>query len=292
MSTLTKPQVLAIDGGGTHCRFVVDLAGERHECDGGMANVSTDFDGSVAGLKAGIATVAERAGLTGEQVYALPAFVGLAGVTGPSIVGKLRSALSFRSARFADDRPAALRGALGERQGVIAHCGTGSFFAAAVDGQTRFAGGWGPILGDEASAQWMGKRLLAATLQVVDGFQPASALTDAVLSQFGDAAGIVRFAGTADPQSLGALAPMVTDRIVDQDPTALSLMHDASAAVAENLRWIGWSPGLTICLTGGIAPCYKPFLPEEMQVDVSVPDAEPIDGALALARDHAGEVAP
>ena len=45
----------------------------------------------------------------------------------------------------------ALRGALGEKDGIVVHCGIGSFAASRIDGKSRFAGGWGPVLGDEVT---------------------------------------------------------------------------------------------------------------------------------------------
>ena len=46
----------------------------------------------------------------------------------------------------------------------------------------------------------------------------------------------------------------------------------------------------TICLTGGISPYYAPYLPEEMQAAVAEPAAEPLIGAVALARAFAEEL--
>ncbi len=291
MSKTANTPILAIDGGGTHCRFAIEKDGVRFGHDGGMANVSTDFDGSVTGLKDGLAAVAARAGLSEEEVSSLPAFVGLAGVTGPAIVERLEAALPLRYAQYRDDRPSALRGALGGGDGVIVHCGTGSFFAASISGQVRLAGGWGSVLGDEASAQWLGKRLLAMTLDVVDGFRSGTPLTRAVLDRFGDSAGIVRFAGSADPKALGSLAPLVTDHAAQGDQSANDLMTLGADYIARTVIRMGWTPGLTICLTGGVAPHFAPFLPPEMQSSVQPPAGSPLDGALSLARDHARSLA-
>lgn len=287
MTLSARIPALAIDGGGSRCRFLLVKDGVRHTADGGSANVSSDFDGAVDVLRNGVSAIAARAGLTETQVFGLPAFVGLAGVTGPAMIARLKDALHFTDAIFADDRPAALRGALGAREGAIAHCGTGSFFAAEIDGTRRLAGGWGPVLGDEASAQWVGRRLLTRTLDHVDGVHPGSPLTETVLARFGDAAGIVRFAADADPAAFGALAPLVTDAAALDDPTALLVMEEAAAQVAEGLTRIGWRPGLTVCLTGGIGPHYARYLPGEIQACLRPPKAEPIEGAIALALEHA-----
>lgn len=288
MSTAATSPVLAIDGGGTRCRVAFCDGGDVVSVETGSANVSTDFDAAVREIVAGIGGLTERLGLS---VEALPAFVGLAGVTGPTIADRLRAALPFRRARIADDRPAALRGALGRRNGVIAHCGTGSFFAAQRDGAMRFAGGWGPVLGDEASAQWVGRAALRLTLESVDGRRDGTPLTQKLLADFGDPAGVVRFAGAARPADFGALAPLVTDHAAQGDAVAVEIMRLGASEIARALPHLGWSPGKAICLTGGIGPRYAAWLPEALHADLAAPEGEPLDGALSLARDFSAEIA-
>lgn len=288
--TMTDTQdtlLLAIDGGGTQSRFVIELQGKRFEATDGAANVSTNFEASEAAISDGIRALAAESGLSEDAILGAPAFIGLAGVTGPAMVARLTEALPFRNATYADDRPAALRGALGDRSGVVAHCGTGSFFASRIDGAQRFAGGWGARLGDEASAQWIGRYLLSATLHTVDGFREPSDLTAAVLEKFGDAPAIVRFAGAADPAAFGSLAPMVTEFAAEDDPTAQDLLAAGASHIAESATQLGWRPGLTLCLTGGIGAAYAPYLPSEMQKDLAAAKGSTVDGALAMAREYA-----
>ena len=284
-----KPSLsfLAVDGGGTRCRVVLVADGGRHDWEGGGANVSSDFEGATQVLLAGVHALSGRSGITSEDVFAMPAYLGLAGVTGAAMVQRLEAALPFTDAVYSDDRPTALRGALGQRDGAVAHCGTGSFFATRIGGEHRFAGGWGPVLGDEASAQWLGRRLLAATLETVDRDSGGTPLTESILKRFGDAAGIIRFAGTAGPEDFGGLAPLVTESVARDDPTGCSIMQHAAAHVEYSVTKIGWRPGLSLCLTGGLGPHYASFLPEELQAHLAPPEAEPIEGAVALAHEHA-----
>ena len=281
--------VLAVDGGGTRCRVAFARGLEIVTVETGAANVSTDFDGAVSEILRALDMVTAE---TDQSIHALgrvPAFVGLAGVTGPEMAERLRAALPFLHVDIRDDRPAALRGALGAEDGVIAHCGTGSFLAAQSRGEMRFAGGWGPVLGDEASAQWIGRRALGLTLQAVDGRFDETGLSAHFLSEFGDAAGIVRFAGGATPPELGALAPIVTDRAASGDALAVRVMQDGANDLVRAIPDIGWQPGQRICLTGGIGPQFARYLPKTQQAHITDPVGEPLDGALALARDLAEE---
>ena len=284
-------RVMAIDGGGTRCRLALRTGRDVVSVETGSANVSTDFAGGVRQIIKGIDALAAKVGESAEALSALPAFVGLAGVTGPEITQRLRQALPFAHLLIKDDRPAALRGALGERDGVIAHCGTGSFFGSRIAGMMRFSGGWGSVLGDEASAQWIGRAALKATLRAVDGRLKPSGLSQMLLDRLDGAAGIVRFAGSADPKDFGALAPLVTAQAAAGDALGRRIMAEGATDIAQSLPAIGWAPGLTICLTGGIGPHFEPYLPAAMQADVSASVGEPLAGALLLAGEFAREIA-
>ncbi|MEM1078877.1 MAG: BadF/BadG/BcrA/BcrD ATPase family protein [Pseudomonadota bacterium] len=289
-SGITK--VLAIDGGGTRCRVALDTDGTVTTVETGSANVSTDFTGGVAQILAGLRALSEMLDVDTDALTELPTFVGLAGVTGPEIIARLQSALPFANIRISDDRPAALRGALGRRDGVIAHCGTGSFYGSQIRGQMRVSGGWGPVLGDEASAQWIGRAALARTLETVDGRVETSGLAEALLEQHGGAAGIVRFAGIAQPAEFGSLAPLVSARAQIGDALARCVMQSGADEIARSLPLIGWVPGQKICLTGGVGPQFAPYLPEAMRTVLEEAAGTPLSGALSLAKDLAQGTTP
>ncbi len=274
---------MAVDGGGTRCRVACRIGDTFHSVETGAANVSTDFDGALVQIKAGIEDLAGVLGVKVRDMIKWPAFVGLAGVTDARMADRLRAALGLTNARIEDDRPAALRGALGAQDGVIAHCGTGSFLAAQQDGVMRFAGGWGSVLGDEASAQWVGRRALSAALCAYDGTQVDTGLTQKLLADLHGPAGIVRFAGAATPAQFGALAPDVTAAARSGDQVAQLIMRAGADYIAGIAKQLGWQAGKAICLTGGIAMQYADYLPTDMQSAIRPPLGEPLTGALALA---------
>ncbi|MCH2095483.1 MAG: ATPase [Rhodobacteraceae bacterium] len=281
---------LAVDGGGTRCRIAL-VGGEMPLVAGaGSVNVSTDFAGATAELLRGFQDLAMQAGGTLDDLSPVPAYIGLAGVTGPELAERLAEGLPLVHVRIEDDRLAALRGALGRSDGVVAHCGTGSFVASRRAGQVRLAGGWGPVLGDEASAQWVGRQALARTLDAVDGFLVETELSRGLLSKFGSAAEIVAFAGAASPADLGALAVMVTDNAAAGDGIAVAILQNAAEDVVTACKRLGWTSGMPICLTGGIGPFYRPYLPADMQQDVMPPKGEPLAGAIALAEEFRKEI--
>ncbi|MBO9411152.1 MULTISPECIES: BadF/BadG/BcrA/BcrD ATPase family protein [unclassified Ruegeria] len=280
---------LAVDGGGTRCRVAAEVDGVVHSVETGAANVSTDFEGGVRQIAAGLSELAAGLDTSVAELVRWPAFIGLAGVTGDSVADRLRVALDMPNARIEDDRPAAVRGALGSSDGLIAHCGTGSFLAVQINGDIRLAGGWGPILGDEASAQWVGRRALSEVLNTEDQIQAKSSLTQAFSNQFGGVAGIVEFAGQAAPGAFGALAPQVTAAAADGDQVARQVMQAGADYIGGMAKRLGWKAGLTLCLTGGIGPHYADYLPADMQAALRPAQGEPLIGALALAKEDAHE---
>ena len=114
------------------------------------------------------------------------------------------------------DAQAALLGALSGRPGVLLLSGTGSI-AVGRDAGDRWAraGGFGPLLGDEGSAFWLGREWLRATTQGED-FMPVRAL---VLSP--------------DPvRRIAALAPGVLRRARVGDRRARRVVRDGEEHLA------------------------------------------------------------
>lgn len=281
--------VIAVDGGGTRCRLVLDGAGARVAVEAGPANVTTDFDAAIGAVRAGLAALAAKAGMSAGDLAAIPAYLGLAGAADGALCGRVAAALPFARVRVEEDRAAALQGALGHRDGAIAHCGTGSFFGLRRGGTTVFVGGWGAKLGDEASSFWVGREALIGALAAVDGLRPKSPLADALVSRWGSPAGLVAFAADAGTEAIGALAPEVAEAAERGDGLGHDVLSRGAAHVAAMLDFLGWRPGLPICFTGGFAPRYGAFLPGRMRAALVAAEAAPIEGAVALARAFAAE---
>ena len=90
----------------------------------------------------------------------LHAVLGLAGANVPEAAARLAAELPFAAARIETDAFVALKGALGDGDGIVAAIGTGSVFGVQRGGTVRMIGGWGFLLGDQGSGAWIGRRLL------------------------------------------------------------------------------------------------------------------------------------
>lgn len=283
--------IIAVDGGGTRCRFLIEGQGQRHAVELGSANVTTGFATATAVLREGIAALAAAAGLSEAALRATPAFIGLAGVKGESMIARVAGALPLDHVRVDEDRPAAIRGALGARIGAVAHCGTGSFLGRQAPDGLRVLGGWGTVLGDEASAYWVGRQLLSAAVNAEDSIVPRTGVIEGLSDIFEGPQAIVSFAFEAPPREVAALAQRVTHAAAGGDPVARQILQEGAAYLMRSLAHLGWQPGEPLCFTGGIGPHYTDYLPPEARGSIAAPEGSTMDGALALARDFSKALA-
>ena len=275
---------LGLDGGGTGCRAaVVDAAGAvLGQAEAGPANIASDPDMALANiLKVARLSLAAAVG-EGRVEAELPnliAGMGLAGANAEGAVGRLTARLPF-VARVETDAFAAVKGALGTQDGVVAALGTGSVFARQVAGKIRQIGGWGLVLGDEGSGAWLGRALLAQGLRAVDGFRPMTPLLRAVIDDHGGPAGVVTFAQDARPADFAALAPRL---LAGDDPAAVELLAQAKADVTRFIAILQSDPPLPVVFLGGLGQILAARLAGRWQILSA--RGTVLDGALQIARE-------
>lgn len=279
--------LIGVDGGGTTCRVALVSDGRRFEVTLGAANAALDRDGAIATVISGIRQLHAQAGLDGHAMNGARAHVALAGILsaaeGRAVAARLKKGLGMRHVSVSEDQVAMVTGALGDGDGAVVGIGTGSFLARQSGGTMRRIGGWGLVLGDDASGAWLGRGLLAATLQAQDGLLAGSRLCDAMLRRFGDAPGISAFAATASPAGFGALAPLIAASAQNGDAVAGRLMRDGAGYILRGLAALGRARGEKVILTGGMGSAFEPWLTQDVRTDVCPPLGSALDGALQLA---------
>jgi len=279
--------LIGVDGGGTSCRVALLCGQLRCEVTLGRANATTDRLAAIATVQSGIDQVISGAGINAETLASSYAHVALAGVLLDEDAQEVAAGLRLARVTVSDDRVSTVAGALGAHTGVVAGIGTGSFLARQSGGKIQFIGGWGLALGDEASGAWLGKGLLTATLHSVDGLGQSSEMTVECLRRFGNAAKIVAFANTAEPGDIAELAPCVVAAAKNGDVVGEMLMQRGADYIANGVKQLGWASGETVCLTGGVAAAYTPWLPRDLVANIRSARGSALDGALQLAADAA-----
>ncbi|HUF35323.1 MAG TPA: BadF/BadG/BcrA/BcrD ATPase family protein [Gemmatimonadales bacterium] len=215
---------------------------------------------------ASAATIAEvvRRALAGTgRLHGDVLVVGAAGAGRDPERDELRK--SLRAESLADrvmvttDIEIALAGAFAEGPGLVVSAGTGSISVGRDrNGQRARIGGYGWQMGDEGSGYAIGRAALGAVSRAHDGRSPRTALTDRVLAatRSADFDALVRWAATASPAEIAALAPHVLEVAATGDPLAQGILDYAARELCQLaiclLPLMEVEPPLGVALTGGL----------------------------------------
>ena len=272
---------LGIDGGGSGCRAVAaDAAGVVVGSGrAGSANIVTDPEGARASIVA-----AATEALAGAAPQTAHAVLGLAGANLTDFVAPLVARLPFASSRVVSDAVIAARGALGLADGITATLGTGSVFACQRAGTVTVIGGWGFVLGDEASGAWMGRALLARALRARDGLELPSPLLTEVTGEVRGAEALVAFARDATPADFARYAPRVVAaaEAPGGDGGAEAILAEADLWVLRSIARFQ-TGGLPLCFLGGLGPVFARRLAPHFPGLIRAAQGTALDGALAMA---------
>ncbi|HZT74195.1 MAG TPA: BadF/BadG/BcrA/BcrD ATPase family protein [Terriglobales bacterium] len=239
--------LLLLDAGATHTRALVATAAGRvlGRGEAGAGNRLAAGGQAGAHWEAAARQALRAARVPGLRLAAWVAGVagiGYDGAGGAAVARVLRRLAPRARGRVEPDARLALVGALGARARenrpcVVVISGTGSIVLGQGAGPfwTR-AGGWGWLLGDEGSGQWLGRQAIAAAARAFDGSGPPTALAAVVkrglrLPSFAALADAV-YRPLLTPAQFGALAPAVLRVAARGDAVAAAIVRRGMAALA------------------------------------------------------------
>lgn len=280
-----KAYFLGIDGGGSRCRARIrDAAGRMlGEAIGGSSNIYQDFDGALANI---IATAAEAAGRAQLKTSDLHAGLGLAGIV--TSVGAERIAaakLPLASVIADNDAYAAWVGAFAGSDGGIVIAGTGSIGFASINGVRHMVGGWGFALGDHGSGAWLGHHAVRRAALAIDGLLQPTPLIENVLSRVGrNRFDVSRWSEQATPKDYAEMAPLVFECAAKGDVVGMTIVIEGAAAISSLGRALLARGAGKLCLLGGVAKVYPPYLDADVKQALTAPGADALDGAIMMAR--------
>jgi glucosamine kinase len=277
---------IGIDGGGSSCRAAVaDRSGKiLGRGTAGPANILSNLQGSLENIILAAKEALRDAALPPETVSSVSAVVGVAGANVGDYGSRIEKALPFADGKVVTDALIALQGALGDSDGVIGAFGTGSVYNARRNGTISGIGGWGFIVGDQASGARLGRDLLERSLLAYDKVRPGSALTGRIMAEFGnDPEKLVEFAHVSKPKDFARYAPVIFDHANNNDEVAVGIVSEAAAAIGENLDALTWPDCPAICLLGGPARAYRPWLAKRHAALLAEPKGDVLQGAVELA---------
>ncbi|MFN0122844.1 MAG: N-acetylglucosamine kinase [Blastocatellia bacterium] len=235
---------LGVDGGGTSTRAVI-LDSSAATCGQGHAEAANyhrvGLASAIRAINAATAEACQKAGVRPDQINS--ACIGLAGVGHPdhhqTMLTGLRAAFPIQEIQLETDARVALAGATGNRPGVVIIAGTGSI-ACGINARGQFerAGGWGPVMGDEGSGTYIGKRALEKVMEAYDGRGGRTKLTAAILRHYdvssaAELPAIIYKDETSSLREAARLSRVVVDAAEDGSLTARQILARAAAELAR-----------------------------------------------------------
>jgi N-acetylglucosamine kinase-like BadF-type ATPase len=258
--------VIGIDGGGTRTRaLVADDAGREIVMVEGPA--SAVKPGEAEASAEVMAALVRDALAAADMTHVSPKVlcVGVAGVGRDAERQALWQALASREVAeeivVHTDAAMAMDDAFGDGSGILLIAGTGSVaFGRGPTGTFARCGGWGPVIGDEGSGAWIGRRALSVLAAASDGREPETALTGAVLTaaEVNEVPELVAWASTADRAALASLAPVVLSVAESGDLRANALVTLAAEELMLHVRalarqlFVDERASFAVALAGGL----------------------------------------
>ncbi|HSZ12453.1 MAG TPA: BadF/BadG/BcrA/BcrD ATPase family protein [Solirubrobacteraceae bacterium] len=250
--------VMGVDGGATKTlAAVLDLhapggaaAPKLYLGHGGPSN--EDAVGPEAAVRELLKAADEalaHAGIDAAQLGA--AVLAIAGTDTEDVARNVRSARTD-AWLVVNDVVAAWATATGGGPGLAAIAGTGSnvFGVGGTGAATRAwrAGGWGHLLGDEGSGYWLGVQSIKAALRHREASGPATALSEALPSFFGEpSVEAVANSVYSKPLTKGEIAAFAieTARLAEQgDAVARELYERGARELGEQIAAVIRQTGL------------------------------------------------
>jgi N-acetylglucosamine kinase-like BadF-type ATPase len=220
--------VVGVDGGGTRTRAAV-LNGAQILGEGaaGPSNpLRVGIDKGATAIREAVDKACAAALIQRDDLIA--AGVGLAGIRRKDVRTRMHDTLvqtlGIKNIELVSDGDIALYGATDGRPGVVVISGTGSIAVGMNrQGKRAYAGGWGPVAGDEGSGSWIARRALQSVARATDGRGPKTALTEAACEFFQ--------VTTPDDLSTAIYAPTITnDRIAGFSKLVIQVAQDDDVA--------------------------------------------------------------
>lgn len=256
---------LGIDGGGTKTAFVlIDGSGRllaRHEATTSY-HLEIGFDALRTLLRDGVQAALRQAGVAASDVAhtfaGLPAHGEDSALLAP--FDSLLAGVVPRST-VGNDMVCSWAGSLAGADGISLVAGTGSIAYGEWQGRAARCGGWGEVFGDEGSAHWLAREVLALFARMADGRAEPGPLVALVRAHFAlthdlDLCAAVN--GSAQRSELAQVARLATAAANAGDVQARQLLVRAgdelallAAGIARNLA-LPAGQALPVSYSGGV----------------------------------------
>jgi glucosamine kinase len=296
---------LGLDAGGTKttCALGDDTQVLARAVGGSIKPLRVTIEQAQENLSAVLAEISSKTGVDLSKIAA--SCVGTAGVRLPQTDGWMRQILGCCAGGeivICGDEEIALDAAFPGEAGVLAIAGTGSnVMGRTSQGEMLNVGGWGPVLGDQASGHWIGVQALRAAVRARDFNQP-SMLLDRLLDFWSTPSPeeLINVVHRLPPPDFSQLAKIVAECAEQGDAVAFDvlvlggrLLGEDAVEAFHRVRQLdpdGPLPGFafTGSVVDKIVPVQRSFtdtIRRNLPAALILPEAvDPLEGALWRAR--------
>lgn len=291
---------LGVDGGGTKTAFLLDVDGKRFE-----SKQITIHPKQVTKqqffeiMKLGVGDVCRKAGIDPEEI--LYTFVAAPGYgqypdTEAYIDEGIREAIDSDRFTVANDCVNGWAGSLNAKPGINLVLGTGQIgYGVDEEGNSMRSGGWGPLLGDEASGYYIGLKLLNHFTKMSDGRSDKTILYDIIREKLDlkDDMEIIDKAEKMKRDEIASLSRIFTEALDKEDPYCKELLDEiskeAAAVIDSIIKGLNFKEEVKVSYSGGVFNLGDRLIKKieeksKNKIKIEKPYTDPSEGALILAK--------
>ena len=293
---------LGVDGGGTKTAFLLDVDGKRFE-----SKQITIHPKQVTKqqffeiMKLGVGDVCRKAGIDPEEI--LYTFVAAPGYgqypdTEAYIDEGIREAIGSDRFTVANDCVNGWAGSLNAKPGINLVLGTGQIgYGVDEEGKSMRSGGWGPLLGDEASGYYIGLKLLNHFTKMSDGRSDKTILYDIIREKLDlkDDMEIIDKAEKMKRDEIASLSRIFTEALDKEDPYCKELLDEiskeAAAVIDSIIKGLNFKEEVKVSYSGGVFNLGDRLIKKieeksKNKIKIEKPYTDPSEGALILAKSY------
>ncbi len=291
---------LGVDGGGTKTAFLLDVDGKRFE-----SKQITIHPKQVTKqqffeiMKLGVGDVCRKAGIDPEEI--LYTFVAAPGYgqypdTEAYIDEGIREAIDSDRFTVANDCVNGWAGSLNAKPGINLVLGTGQIgYGVDEEGNSMRSGGWGPLLGDEASGYYIGLKLLNHFTKMSDGRSDKTILYDIIREKLDlkEDMEIIDKAEKMKRDEIASLSRIFTEALDKEDPYCKELLEEiskeAAAVIDSIIKGLNFKEEVKVSYSGGVFNLGDRLIKRieeksKNKIKIEKPYTDPSEGALILAK--------
>lgn len=299
---MSKDIYLGVDGGGTKTAFILEKDGEVFLHKEGTIHLSQisreEFKKRIGNA---VENLTKQAGISSDEIaYTFVSVPGYGQYPEDEafIDESLREILGTDNFKVGNDCLNAWAGSLNAKPGINLILGTGSIgFGLDDKGESMRCGGWGPLIGDESSGYYIGKRLVNYFTKQSDGRIPKTLLYDEIKKELNidDDFEIIPLTDGMTRDELAGIGKIFSKLIENKDKCAIELLdkvaYEAALTINTLAEKLSFDGEILASYSGGVfnlgkilTDAIEKYLDEDIKL--VAPYADPTKGALILAKKY------